>query len=67
MKLKIVKNVGKKSGKEYLALQIDLGYRNVVLSFDSAVIAEVSGLSFADLHAIKIGEDKIIADVKLVK
>lgn len=54
MKLNVVKQTGKKSGKEYLALQVDLGYRKALLSFDTTLISEISGMSFADLHALNV-------------
>lgn len=63
MKLKIVKNKGKKSGKEYLAMVVDLGYRETILTFDSTVIAEMSGMSFADLHAIALGDAVVFAEI----
>lgn len=66
MKLYVVKNVGKKSGKEYTALCIDLGYRETLISFDNQLVAEISGMTFADLHALKVGDKIHIADVKQV-
>lgn len=42
--------------KTFVALQCDLGYRIITVSFDSAVIAEVSGLTFAELYNLEIGK-----------
>lgn len=69
MKFYVVKNVSKKSGKEYTALQLDLGYRQVLVSFDLVVISEVSGLSFQDIYALENGARVLVGDYvsKLVK
>lgn len=55
MKFYVVKEISKKSGKPYTALQLDLGYRKVAISFDIVVISEVSGLSFQEIYALENG------------
>lgn len=67
MKLNLVKNLGKKSQKEYLALAVDLGYRESIITFDTTLIAEITGLSFAEMHALKVGDKKLVAEIKVVK
>lgn len=63
MKLEIVKNKGRNSGKEYLALVVDLGYRNAILTFNSTIIAEISGMSFGDLHSISLGKPVLLGEI----
>ena len=46
----------KEKGKTFVALQCDLGYRTITVSFDTAVIAEVSGLTFAEIYSLEIGK-----------
>lgn len=60
MKFYLVKNVSKKSGKEYTALVLDLGYRQVFISFDLVVISEVSGLSFQEIYALSSGAKVLV-------
>lgn len=55
MKLNVIKQKGKKSGKEFLALQLATDNRDYLLSFDDAVIARVSGMTFAQLDELKVG------------
>lgn len=62
MKFYVVKSVSKKSGKEYTALQLDLGYRQVLVSFDLVVISEVSGMSFQDIYALENGSRVLVGD-----
>ena len=50
----VVRQENKDKTKTFVALQCDLGYRTITVSFDSAVIAEVSGLTFADLYNLEI-------------
>ena len=51
----VVKKVGKKSGREYIALECDLGYAVKVLTFDEHLIAELCGVSVRELHSLEIG------------
>lgn len=62
MKFYVVKNMSKKSGKEYTALALDLGYRQVLISFDLVVISEVSGLSFSEIYALENGSKVLVGD-----
>ncbi len=56
----VVRQESKDKTKTFVALQCDLGYRIITVSFDSAVIAEVSGLTFADLYNLEIGKKVFI-------
>lgn len=47
-----------KSGKTYLALMCDFGYRQAIVTMDTSFISEFTGVSFAQLHAL--GEGGII-------
>ena len=51
-----------KTGNEYIALTCDLGYRTCLLTVDKSTIAEVGGMSIADLYSMKVG-DKIAVKV----
>ena len=40
--------------KTYVTLQCDLGYRCITITFDTAVIAEVSGVTFQELYNLEL-------------
>lgn len=44
-----------KSGKTYLALMCDFGYRQAIITMDTSFISEITGVSFAELHALGEG------------
>lgn len=67
MKFYVVKNLSKKTNKEYIALVVDLSYRVLPISFDNLVIAEVSGLSFSELYALKVGDKVQVGEYKSLK
>lgn len=58
-KIKFKKALGEKSGKAYTCICVDVGYREVVLTFDSAVIAELLDCSPRELMACPLGEKVI--------
>ncbi len=53
------KAVGEKSGKPYSCIAVDLGYREAVLTFDSAVIAELLDCSPRELANKPVGVEVI--------
>lgn len=62
MEIKIIKKLNK-ANKGYLALIVELGYTQKVLSFNPQDIAEICGISVMELHekleretAITVGE-----------
>lgn len=54
------KAVSEKSGKAYNCIVVDMGYREVTLTFDSAVIAELLDCSPRALATVKVGEERVI-------
>lgn len=48
-----------KSGRPYTCILVDLGYREIVLTFDSSVCAEILDLSARELAALPVGEWEI--------
>ncbi len=58
-KIKFKKALGEKSGKAYTCICVDVGYREVVLTFDSAIIAELLDCSPRELIACSLGEKVI--------
>lgn len=42
------------SNKLYNQLYVDLGYKKLVLSFDDAVIVELTGLSFEHINTMEV-------------
>ncbi len=54
------KAISEKSGKAYNCIVVDMGYREVTLTFDSAVIAELLDCSPRVLAAVKVGEERVI-------
>ena len=58
-KIKFKKALSEKSGKPYNCVCVDLGYREVALTFDSAIIAELLDCSPRELAARPLGEEVI--------
>ncbi|MCM1296855.1 MAG: hypothetical protein NC311_15055 [Muribaculaceae bacterium] len=54
------KAISEKSGKAYSCICVDMGYREVTLTFDSAVIAELLDCSPRELATMKVGEERVI-------
>lgn len=52
-----------KTGKPYFALVANLGYRQAVLTFDTSLIAELLGVSVAELYTLECIHDNVIYDV----
>lgn len=52
--------ISEKSGKAYNCIVVDMGYREVALTFDSATIAELLDCSPRALATFKVGEERII-------
>ena len=55
----IMSVVCRKSKKDepYTALSVDLGYTKKIVTFDTALIVEMTGISFANLASMKIGDE----------
>lgn len=49
IKVTVQKNKSKE-GKEYIAMNVDLGYRKAVITFDKYLIAEICGISVKELY-----------------
>ena len=61
----LVKKVSQKSGKEpftYVQLICDLGYTKLVVSMDKNVIAELLGVSVAQLYAGKVDTPVLVGN-----
>ena len=58
-KIKFKKALSEKSGKSYNSICVDLGYREVTLTFDSAVIAELLDCTPRELAGCPLGEKVI--------
>lgn len=54
------KAISEKSGKAYNCIVVDMGYRELTLTFDSAVIAELLDCSPRALATVKVGEERVI-------
>lgn len=54
------KAISEKSGKAYNCICVDMGYREVTLTFDSAIIAELLDCSPRALATVKVGEERVI-------
>ena len=61
-KLIVKKDIGKTSGKPYVALVIDFGYRREFLPKNDHLCAELLGLSLPDLFALENGEYVVFED-----
>lgn len=49
LKVMVQKNKNKE-GKEYIVMQVDLGYREAAITFDRWLIAELLGMSIKELY-----------------
>lgn len=63
MKFFIEKRKSEKSGNEYVALYVDVGYREYCLTFDSSVCADILDMKQSELSLIPLNE-KIYVEVK---
>lgn len=61
------KAVSEKSGKAYNCIVVDMGYREVTLTFDSAVIAELLDCSPRALATVKVGEERVIGYLEVAE
>lgn len=55
MKLYVEKRKSK-SGREWLGLWMDLGYRQTVLSFDKMLISELTGKTLEELYSYELNK-----------
>lgn len=60
MSLKLIKS---KKGNVCALAEVDLGYRKVAVTFDELLVAELFGLSVADLYSLK---EKVITELSEV-
>lgn len=61
-KLIVKKDIGKTSGKEYVALVLDFGYRKEYLRATPQLCAEALGISVPELYALENGEYPVFED-----
>ena len=54
------KALSEKSGKAYNCVCVDMGYREVALTFDSAVIAELLDCTPRELATVEVGTERVI-------
>lgn len=54
-RLIVKKGIGKTSGKAYAMLVLDVGYRQINLSFDITICAEALGITPAELYQMEDG------------
>lgn len=50
-----------KTGKEYIGLFCDLGYRVACLSVDRALCSELLGISIAELFELPLDERRVVS------
>lgn len=62
-KLYVVKKLSKKE-EPYFAVCYDNGYSTLMLSFDTAVALQISGLNVEQLYSLDIDQIHIIMEVK---
>lgn len=61
------KAISEKSGKAYNCIAVDMGYREVTLTFDSAIIAELLDCSPRALATVKVGEERVIGYLEVAE
>lgn len=66
MKLLLTVKKSDKNGKLYRVLEVDLGYRKAVITFDEGIISEMLGCSIGYLYTLPIGE-KIVGVINMNK
>lgn len=63
-KLIVKKDIGKNSGKEYVALVMDFGYRIEFLRATPQLCAEALGISVPELYALENGEYVVFEEIE---
>lgn len=56
----VVKRVGKR-GRPYCAVVVNVGYREIILTWDSGVCAEVLSISQYELYNLPAPMEKVVA------
>lgn len=56
----VVKRLGK-TGRPYAAVVVNVGYRDIVLTWDSGVCAEVLGVSQYELYNMPAPMERVVA------
>lgn len=64
-KIYVVRKKSKNGDNTYLSMYVDLSYRQLTLSFDSAIISELSNITIRDLQNLPIDEPKLIGSIKI--
>lgn len=63
MKLFVEKKVSKKSENEYTGLYVDLGYRTIAITMDTATIAEVADMTIRQLNELETNKPILIGEI----
>lgn len=61
------KAISEKSGKAYNCIAVNMGYREVPLTFDSAIIAELLDCSPRALAIVNVGEERVIGYLEVAE
>lgn len=61
------KAISEKSDKAYNCIAVDMGYREVTLTFDSAIIAELLDCSPRALATVNVGEERVIGYLEVAE
>lgn len=64
-KIYVERKKSKNGDNTYLMLYVDLGYRKLTLSYDNAIISELSNITIRDLNNLSIDEPKLIGSMKI--
>ena len=51
----------KDPNKTFVMLMCDLGYRCITITFDSAIIAEITGVTFQELYNLELGKKYVLS------
>lgn len=63
--LVVVRKVSAKSEKTYTMLGIDLGYRVANLTFDTALISELTNIGIRELNSLELDKAVIVGSIKV--
>lgn len=64
-KVYVERKKSKNGDNTYLMMYVNLGYRNLTLSYDNAIISELSNITIRDLNNLPVDEPKLIGSIKI--
>lgn len=64
-KLFLKRSKSQKTQREFTALYCNLGYRVMTVSYDTATIAEITGISFEKINTLPLDQELNVGSIKV--